>query len=148
MDSTSFVIVIVVVIVICVILYFGKNRSSLPNTVKQNNNSQRKKENDFKEPEWTKKFYEAESLMEVEDVFSIKGRGTVVTGKIAKWVMHTWDSVEIRSASGETKKISELAWIEMFHKVLNSAEVWDNAGLLITWIDKTDVIRWDIIWKF
>lgn len=84
-------------------------------------------------------------LMPVEDVFSIKGRGTVVTWKIETWVIKIWDSVEIVGIK-ETKTTT-ITWVEMFHKQLEQGQAWDNAGLLIRGIERDDVERGQVLSK-
>jgi len=84
-------------------------------------------------------------LMPVEDVFSIKGRWTVVTGKIEEGTIHVWDEIEIVGIK-DTQKTT-VTWVEMFHKQLESWQAWDNAGILIRWIDRDEVIRWQVLAK-
>lgn len=84
-------------------------------------------------------------LMPVEDVFSIKGRGTVVTGKIEQGIVKIWDEVEIVGIR-DTRKTT-VTWIEMFHKSLDQGQAWDNAGLLLRWIERTDVERGQVLAK-
>ena len=68
-------------------------------------------------------------LMPVEDVFSIKGRGTVVTGKIEQGIIKIGEEIEIVGIR-DTKKTT-VTWVEMFHKQLDRGEAWDNAWLLL-----------------
>lgn len=84
-------------------------------------------------------------LMPVEDVFSIKGRGTVVTGKIEQWVVKIGDEVEIVGLR-DTKK-STVTWVEMFHKQLDQGQAWDNAWLLLRGIEREDVERGQVLAK-
>ena len=84
-------------------------------------------------------------LMPIEDVFSIKGRGTVVTGKIETGVINVWDEVEIVGIKDTTK--TTITWVEMFHKQLDRGEAWDNAGLLIRGIDREEVERGQVLAK-
>lgn len=84
-------------------------------------------------------------LMPIEDVFSIKGRGTVVTGKIEQWVIKIWDEIEIVGLR-ETRKTT-CTWIEMFHKSLDQWQAWDNAWLLLRGIERDDVERWQVLAK-
>ena len=78
--------------------------------------------------------------MPVEDVFSITGRGTVVTGRIETGVIHVGDPVEI---VGLEEKIltSTCTGVEMFRKLLDQGEAGDNVGLLLRGIDKKEVKR-------
>ncbi len=84
-------------------------------------------------------------LMPIEDVFSIKGRWTVVTWKIETWVVKVWEEIEIVWIR-ETKK-STVTWVEMFHKMLDQGEAWDNAGILLRGIERDDVERGQVLAK-
>ena len=84
-------------------------------------------------------------LMPVEDVFSIKGRGTVVTGKIEQWVVKVGESIEIVWVR-ETKTTT-VTWVEMFHKQLDQWQAGDNAWLLLRGIERDDVERWQVLAK-
>jgi len=84
-------------------------------------------------------------LMPVEDVFSIKGRGTVVTGKIEQWVINVGDSIEIVGI--RDTKSTTVTGVEMFHKQLERGEAGDNAGLLIRGIERDDVERGQVLAK-
>ena len=79
-------------------------------------------------------------LMPVEDVFSISGRGTVATGRVERGVVKMNETVEIVGLS-EEKKSTVVTGIEMFHKLLDSAEAGDNVGLLLRGIQKNEVER-------
>ena len=78
-------------------------------------------------------------LMPVEDVFSITGRGTVVTGRIESGVIYVGDEVELIGL-GEKKK-SVVTGVEMFRKVLDMGETGDNVGLILRGLNQNDVIR-------
>ena len=84
-------------------------------------------------------------LMPVEDVFSIKGRGTVVTGKIEQGVIKVGDSIEILGI--RDTKVTTVTGIEMFHKLLDQGQAGDNAGLLLRGIERTDVERGQVLAK-
>jgi len=84
-------------------------------------------------------------LMPVEDVFSIKGRGTVVTGKIEQWIVKVWDEIEIVGIR-DTRKTT-CTWVEMFHKSLDQGQAWDNAWLLLRGIERDDVERGQVLAK-
>ena len=84
-------------------------------------------------------------LMSVEDVFSIKGRWTVVTGKIETWVIKVWDEIEIVGLK-DTRKTT-CTWVEMFHKSLDQGQAWDNAWLLLRGIERDDVERGQVLAK-
>ena len=84
-------------------------------------------------------------LMPVEDVFSIKGRGTVVTGKIEQGIIKLGDEIEIVGIR-DTRKTA-VTGIEMFHKLLDQGQAGDNAGLLLRGIERTDVERGQVLCK-
>ena len=84
-------------------------------------------------------------LMPVEDVFSIKGRGTVVTGRIETGVIKVGEEVEITGITA-TKK-STVTGVEMFRKMLDQGEAGDNVGILLRGIDKEAVERGQVLAK-
>ncbi len=79
-------------------------------------------------------------LMPVEDVFSISGRGTVATGRVERGVLKLNETVEIVGLS-EEKKTTVITGIEMFHKLMDSAEAGDNIGALLRGIQKNEIER-------
>jgi len=79
-------------------------------------------------------------LMPVEDVFSITGRGTVVTGRVERGVITTGSTVEIIGIR-DAKMTSTVTGVEMFRKILDRGEAGDNVGLLLRGIDKDEVER-------
>jgi elongation factor Tu len=79
-------------------------------------------------------------MMPVEDVFSIKGRGTVVTGRVERGKIKVGDAVEIVGLQ-EKSLSSVVTGVEMFHKSLDTGMAGDNCGLLLRGIDRTDVER-------
>jgi elongation factor Tu len=85
-------------------------------------------------------------IMHIEDVFSIKGRGTVVTGRIDRGVIHTGDPVEIVGLQDEIMT-SVCTGVEMFHKILDEGQAGDNVGLLLRGIDREDVERGMVVAK-
>ena len=85
-------------------------------------------------------------LMPVEDVFTIQGRGTVVTGRVERGVLKVNEEVEIVGLQKGGKK-TVVTGIEMFRKTLDEARAGDNTGLLIRGIEKTDVQRGQVIAK-
>ena len=85
-------------------------------------------------------------LMPVEDVFSITGRGTVATGRVERGTVKMSDVVEIVGLSEETKS-TVITGIEMFRKLLDSAEAGDNVGLLLRGIDKKAIERGQVLCK-
>ena len=82
-------------------------------------------------------------LMPIEDVFSIKGRGTVATGRIERGTIHINDEVEIVGLK-ETQK-SVVTGIEAFHKTLDQGQAGDNAGLLLRGIEREQIERGQVI---
>ena len=85
-------------------------------------------------------------LMPVEDVFSITGRGTVLTGRVETGVIHVGDPVEIIGLA-EKSMTSTCTGVEMFRKLLDQGEAGDNVGLLMRGIDKKDVKRGMVVAK-
>jgi len=83
-------------------------------------------------------------LMPIEDVFSITGRGTVVTGRVERGVLHLGDQVEIVGLSHEIKK-TVVTGIEMFRKILDEAQAGDNIGVLLRGIEKKEVERGQVL---
>jgi elongation factor Tu len=84
-------------------------------------------------------------LLPIEDIFSIEGRGTVVTGRIERGVININDEVEIVGIRDTAKTV--VTGIEMFNKSLNRGECGDNAGILIRGIKKEDVERGQVLAK-
>jgi elongation factor Tu len=84
--------------------------------------------------------------MSVEDVFTITGRGTVVTGRIERGVVNTGEEVEIIGMREASVK-STVTGVEMFRKTLDRGEAGDNVGLLLRGIEKTDVWRGMVVAK-
>jgi len=82
-------------------------------------------------------------LMPVEDIFSISGRGTVVTGRIERGVVHTGDEMEIVGIRDTQKKV--VTGVEMFRKLLDEGQAGDNVGLLLRGTDKDDVERGQVV---
>ena len=85
-------------------------------------------------------------LMSVEDVFTITGRGTVVTGRIERGVVNTGEEVEIVGMRESSVK-STVTGVEMFRKTLDRGEAGDNVGLLLRGIEKNDVWRGMVVAK-
>jgi len=84
-------------------------------------------------------------LMPVEDVFGIKGRGTVVTGRIERGIVKIGDEVEIIGL-GETRK-TVVTGVEMFKKTLDQGEAGDNVGCLLRGIEREDIERGQVLAK-
>jgi len=84
-------------------------------------------------------------LMPIEDIFSISGRGTVVTGRVERGIIHVGDEVEIVGLR-ETKK-TVVTGVEMFRKLLDEGMAGDNVGCLLRGTKKTDVERGQVLAK-
>ena len=82
-------------------------------------------------------------LMPIEDIFTFTGRGTVVTGRIERGVVHMGDAVEIVGIRPTAS--STVTGIEMFNKTLNEGMAGDNAGILLRGVEKKDVIRGQVL---
>ena len=88
---------------------------------------------------------EGEFLMPVEDVFSISGRGTVVTGRIERGVVNVGDEIEIVGIKDTVK--TTCTGVEMFRKLLDSGEAGDNVGVLLRGTKREDVQRGQVLCK-
>ncbi len=84
-------------------------------------------------------------LMAIEDVFSIKGRGTVATGRIERGMIKTGEEVEIIGFK-ETRK-SVITGVEMFRKILDEGQAGDNVGCLLRGVDKNEIERGQVLAK-
>jgi elongation factor Tu len=84
-------------------------------------------------------------LMPIEDIFSISGRGTVVTGRIEQGEVKVGDDVEIVGIRETMKKV--VTGVEMFKKLLDSGQAGDNVGLLLRGTERTDVERGQVVAK-
>ena len=85
-------------------------------------------------------------LMPIEDIFSITGRGTVVTGRIESGTIHVGDPVEL-VGFGDEPRTSVVTGVEMFRKLLDQGEAGDNVGLLLRGVDKKEVKRGEVVAK-
>jgi elongation factor Tu len=85
-------------------------------------------------------------LMPVEDVFSITGRGTVVTGRIERGTVHTGEEVEIIGIKEKAQK-TVVTGVEMFRKILDDGQAGDNVGLLLRGIKREEVERGQVVIK-
>jgi len=83
-------------------------------------------------------------LMSVEDVFSIKGRGTVVTGRVDRGTMKPNSDVEIVGLKEEVRTV-KVTSMEMFHKILDRVEAGDNAGLLLRGVSRDEIERGQVL---
>ena len=85
-------------------------------------------------------------LMPVEDVFSITGRGTVATGRVERGVVKMSDQVEIVGLV-EKSRTTVVTGVEMFRKLLDSAEAGDNVGLLLRGVQRNEIERGQVLAK-
>jgi elongation factor Tu len=85
-------------------------------------------------------------MMPVEDVFSIKGRGTVATGRIERGLVNTGEEVEIVGLR-EKSSSTVVTGVEMFHKTLDEGQAGDNVGLLLRGVEREDIERGMVIAK-
>ncbi|KAL5209511.1 hypothetical protein ABZP36_005134 [Zizania latifolia] len=86
-------------------------------------------------------------LMPIEDVFSIQGRGTVVTGRVEQGVIKTGDDVEILGLTQGGPLKTTVTGVEMFKKILDRGEAGDNVGLLLRGLKRGDVQRGQVVCK-
>ena len=84
-------------------------------------------------------------LMPIEDVFSIKGRGTVATGRIERGVVKVNEEVEIVGLRPNKKAV--ITGVEMFHKLLDQGQAGDNVGVLLRGVEKDDIERGQVLSK-
>ena len=84
-------------------------------------------------------------LMPIEDVFGIKGRGTVVTGRIERGKVRVSDTIEIIGMSEELPKKTVVTGVEMFQKTLDEGLAGDNVGVLLRGVERTDVERGQVL---
>jgi len=85
-------------------------------------------------------------MMPIEDVFSIKGRGTVVTGRVDRGKIKVGEPVEIVGLQEKTRS-SVVTGVEMFHKLLDEGMAGDTLGILLRGIERTDVERGQVVAK-
>ena len=86
-----------------------------------------------------------EFLMPVEDIFSISGRGTVVTGRIERGIVKVGEEIEIVGIRPTIKKV--VTGVEMFRKLLDQGQAGDNVGLLLRGVERKDVERGQVCAK-
>jgi elongation factor Tu len=85
-------------------------------------------------------------LMPIEDVFAIKGRGTVVTGRVERGRIRTGDEVEMVGLRDEVRK-TVVTGVEMFRKILDEGQAGDNVGCLLRGVERTEVERGQVLAK-
>jgi elongation factor Tu len=86
-------------------------------------------------------------LMPIEDVFGIKGRGTVVTGRVERGKVRVGDTIEIIGMSEELPKKTVVTGVEMFQKTLDEGMAGDNVGCLLRGVERTEVQRGQVLAK-
>jgi elongation factor Tu len=86
-------------------------------------------------------------LMPIEDVFGIKGRGTVVTGRIERGVVRVGDTVQIVGMTEEAPRSVVVTGVEMFQKTLDEGQAGDNVGCLLRGVERTEVQRGQVLAK-
>jgi elongation factor Tu len=84
-------------------------------------------------------------LMPIEDIFSIQGRGTVVTGRIERGIVKVGEEIEIVGVKDTRKTVC--TGVEMFNKLLDEGQAGDNIGALLRGVDKKDVVRGQVLAK-
>jgi elongation factor Tu len=84
-------------------------------------------------------------MLPIEDVFSIKGRGTVVTGRIERGVIKVNDAADLVGLGKDKKTV--VTGVEMFQKTLDQGQAGDNVGILLRGIEKDDVVRGQVVAK-
>ena len=92
-----------------------------------------------------KRALDKDFMMAIEDVFTISGRGTVVTGRIDRGVVKTGEEVEIVGIRETQKKV--VTGVEMFRKILDEGQAGDNVGVLLRGTDREDVERGQVLAK-
>lgn len=155
-NKKPIMLIIVVLIVVLVGLYFGKdylfkndnqnnntNNNSENNNQNDNNNNQNNNNNNIDNS--NVKPSNNAFLMPIEDVFTITGRGTVVTGQIERGTISIGDEIEILGF-GEKRKV-KVTSIEMFREIKDTAEAGDNVGLLLENVGREEVQRGQVLAK-
>ena len=84
-------------------------------------------------------------LLPIEDIFSIEGRGTVVTGRVERGIIHTGDEIEIIGIKDNAK--TTCTGVEMFRKILDEGQAGDNVGILLRGTKKEEVQRGQVLAK-
>ncbi len=110
-------------------LLFGKREMDVSGSINNGDNIQKEHKNIQNTS--------SEFVFEIEDVFNITGRGTVVTGHVLKGSLKVGEEVTI----AETGQTTVVTGIEMFRKMLDEVKEGENAGLLLSGVDRSDVER-------
>lgn len=102
--------------------------------------------NSYTEPNVQQDYYGENFRIEVQDVFTITGRGTVITGQVASGSVRVGDTVTLQRLDGSSREVV-VTGLEMFRKLLDTAEAGDNVGILLRRIGRNDIGKGDILTK-
>ena len=152
-------LIVAIIIVVLVGIYFGKdylfksenqpNKNDTNNSQENNNQNDNQNNNNNQQQNNTDNSNVKPSsdafLLAIEDVFTITGRGTVVTGKVERGSVKVGDEIEILGLGA--KKRAVISSIEMFREMKDVAETGDNAGLLLKDISRDEVERGQVLAK-
>lgn len=150
------IIILCLIVIVClgVFIYFKFIKTAKNETTNEQNIIENSKNNNMADNNGNSEITntdidykeKATFLMTIEDVFSITGRGTVVTGRIEKGTINVNDSVKIIGLNGETRTTTVVG-IETLRENLDSATVGDNVGLLLKNIKKDEVESGQVLAK-
>ena len=129
--------------------FFKKPKSEVEQYYEQRNAraaQQQSSTPEFTEPMLQSADYDTPFRIEVQDVFSITGRGTVITGQVTSGFVCVGDTVTLVRMDGTRREIT-ITGIEMFRKLLDTAQAGDNVGLLLRGLTKNDIGRGDVLTK-
>ncbi len=90
---------------------------------------------------------EGDFLMVIDDVFSITGRGIIVTGTIASGMIKVGDTVKLKNIASDSVRVVTVVGIEMFRRVLDSAAEGENVGLLLRGVTRDEVNAGDTLFQ-
>lgn len=144
-----FFLLIIIIVVICVFVFKpkgGNNSNSNSNSNSTSNSNVESNSNSNTTPTNTNYDKDGAFLMPIDDVFTITGKGTVVTGKISRGTIKINDEIEIIGLNHEVKT-TVVTGIEMFRKQIDSAQIGDNVGLLLKDVSREDVERGQVVAK-
>jgi len=144
-----FFLLIIIIVVICVFVFKpkgGNNSNSNSNSNSTSNSNVESNSNSNTTPTNTNYDKDGAFLMPIDDVFTITGKGTVVTGKISRGTIKINDEIEIIGLNHEVKT-TVVTGIEMFRKQMDSAQIGDNVGLLLKDVSREDVERGQVVAK-
>ncbi len=144
------IIILIAIICICVFIYFKfihkksenvdiSNQKVIENNISNSNNTN----NDIENIKTDKNY---SFIMTIEDIFTVTGRGTIVTGRIEKGTIKVNDQVQIIGLNDEVKT-TVIREIEMYRKTYESATAGDNVGLLLKDIERDEIERGQVLVK-